>query len=248
MGADPIVLSFYDSIIRQSDVDILEGPHWLTDTLIGFYFEYLLNVAYKDETRLLFIGPEVTQCLKVSQCQELGVFLDPLQVEKRTFIFLPVNDCTQVESPGGSHWSLLVFCKNEDTFFHFDSSSGSNYGHAKQLATKLSKYLSTSEEGVFVQADTLQQKNGYDCGIHVLCNVDMIAEYCAKHNRVEGCGLVKQAEVVKKRVEVLNLIFHLKEELENDAGSAGNQQKSLGASTTSPSQKPASNITPGSSK
>ncbi len=65
MGADPIVLSFYDSIIRQSDVDILEGPHWLTDNLIGFYFEYLSNVAYKDETRLLFIGPEVTQCLKV---------------------------------------------------------------------------------------------------------------------------------------------------------------------------------------
>ena len=66
MGSDPIVLSFYDSIIRQSDVDILEGPHWLTDTLIGFYFEYLSNVAYKDEARLLFIGPEVTQCLKVS--------------------------------------------------------------------------------------------------------------------------------------------------------------------------------------
>lgn len=107
---------------------------------------------------------------------------------------------------------MLVFCKNEDTFFHFDSSSGSNYSHAKQLASKLSKYLSTSEEGVFVQADSLQQKNGYDCGIHVLCNVDLIAEYCAKYNRVEGCGLGKQAEVLKKRVEVLNLIFHLKEE------------------------------------
>ena len=68
MGEDPIVLSFYDSIIRQSDVDILRGPQWLTDTLIGFYFEYLSNVAYKGENRLLFIGPEVTQCLKVSQC------------------------------------------------------------------------------------------------------------------------------------------------------------------------------------
>lgn len=64
-----------------------------------------------------------------------------------------------------------------------------------------------------MQADTLQQKNGYDCGIHVLCNVDLIAEYCAKYNRVEGCGLVQQPEVEKKRVEVLNLIFHLKEEL-----------------------------------
>lgn len=239
---DPIVLSFHDSIIRQSDVDILEGPHWLTDTLIGFYFEYLSNVAYKDESRLLFIAPEVTQCLKVSRCQELGVFLDPLQVEKRTFIFLPVNDCTQTESPGGSHWSLLVFCKSEDTFFHFDSSSGSNYNHAKQLASKLSKYLSTSEEGVFVQAETLQQKNGYDCGIHVLCNVDLIAEYCAKYNRVEGCGLVKQAEVIKKRVEVLNLIFHLKEELENDAKNGQKAEGSL------PLKKPASGDIAGSSK
>ncbi|XP_026282755.1 sentrin-specific protease 8 [Frankliniella occidentalis] len=233
MGADPIVLSFYDSIIRQSDVDILEGPHWLTDNLIGFYFEYLSNVAYKDEARLLFIGPEVTQCLKVSRCQELGVFLDPLQVEKRTFVFLPVNDCTQVESPGGSHWSLLVFCKNEDSFFHFDSSSGSNYGQAKQLASKLSKFLSASEAGVFVQADTLQQKNGYDCGIHVLCNVDLIAEYCANHNRVEGCGLVKQSEVLNKRIEVLNLIFHLKEEMENESGKSKNNPRPTSSKKTS---------------
>jgi len=141
----------------------------------------------------------------------MGIFLDPLEAEKRIFIFLPVNDCTQVESPGGSHWSLLVYCKNEDTFFHYDSSSGSNYSHAKQLAMKLSKFLSP-EEAAFVQPDTLQQKNGYDCGIHVLCNVDNIAEHCAEHNRVEGAGQCRQSQVDKKRMEVLQLIFQLKED------------------------------------
>ena len=36
---DPIVLSFQDSLLRQSDVELLDGNRWLNDKLIGFAFE-----------------------------------------------------------------------------------------------------------------------------------------------------------------------------------------------------------------
>ena len=36
---DPIVLSYHDSLLRQSDVALLEGSNWLNDRIIGFFFE-----------------------------------------------------------------------------------------------------------------------------------------------------------------------------------------------------------------
>jgi len=64
--SDPIVLSFFDTLVRVSDVDLLKGQHWLNDSLIGFYFEYLQKLKYKEFAELLFVSPEVTQCIKGS--------------------------------------------------------------------------------------------------------------------------------------------------------------------------------------
>ena len=36
---DQIVLSYHDSLIRQSDYLLLDAPNWLNDKVIGFYFE-----------------------------------------------------------------------------------------------------------------------------------------------------------------------------------------------------------------
>lgn len=38
-SADQIVLSFYDSLLRRSDVELLENCGWLNDRIIAFYFE-----------------------------------------------------------------------------------------------------------------------------------------------------------------------------------------------------------------
>lgn len=40
-GENDVVLSFNDSLVRKSDIDLLDGPHWLNDILIGFCFEYV---------------------------------------------------------------------------------------------------------------------------------------------------------------------------------------------------------------
>ena len=36
---EEVVLSFGDSLLRRSDVELLRGCGWLNDRLIGFYFE-----------------------------------------------------------------------------------------------------------------------------------------------------------------------------------------------------------------
>lgn len=37
--ADDVVLSFHDSLLRESDLSLLEEGRWLNDRLIGFAFE-----------------------------------------------------------------------------------------------------------------------------------------------------------------------------------------------------------------
>lgn len=67
MSKNPIILNFKDTLLHQSDVELLNGPHWLNDNIITFYFEYLEKAAYKSEKDLLFISPEVVQCLKAAK-------------------------------------------------------------------------------------------------------------------------------------------------------------------------------------
>ena len=52
---DKIVSSIGDSIVRESDVKLLEGPYWLSDRIIGFYFEYLHKMVLEESSKLCFI-------------------------------------------------------------------------------------------------------------------------------------------------------------------------------------------------
>lgn len=211
MSRDRVVLSFHESLLRESDVDILRGPRWLNDVLISFYFEYLEAVQFKKSDHLvLFVSPEVTQCIKVSSPQEISIFLEPLRASSKEFVLFALNDNVRTDSSGGSHWSLLAFSRPERAFFHFDSHTGSNAGQARQLAGKLLRHFGLPAEGRAVEMDCLQQSNGYDCGVHVLCNAEHVANFALRHGRVSGCPNVDEAIVHNKRVEFLNLIRRLK--------------------------------------
>ncbi|XP_049802855.1 sentrin-specific protease 8-like [Schistocerca nitens] len=214
MARDQVVLSFHDTLLHRSDIELLTGPYWLNDTLISFYFEYLQRVLLVNQKDYLFIGPEVTQCLKVLPFEEINVFLDPLNAKEYKYIFLALNDSGIVETTGGTHWSLLVYCKLEDTFFHFDSASGFNICHAKVLADGLSKYFSPIAKSVFIEVPSLQQINSYDCGVHLLCNVDHIIGVSKQCKSLRDIGLVNRMIVNTKRMEILDLIETLSEKRE----------------------------------
>ena len=42
--SDPVILSYFDSLLRQSDIALLEKPNWLNDKIIGFAFQYYEEV------------------------------------------------------------------------------------------------------------------------------------------------------------------------------------------------------------
>lgn len=210
MEYNPVVLSFHESLLRKADVDILRGPSWLNDTIISFYFEYLEKKKFRNNPWILFISPEVTQCVKISPENEIGIFLKPLNAHNKNFIFFALNDNEQTEYSGGSHWSLLVFSHHEQVVYHFDSSRGANHSQAVEFGEKILRYFGLVERGSFVEASCLQQRNGYDCGIHVLCNAEQIAEFVSKYNKIEGCPSIDTDQVSTKRSFILDLIANLR--------------------------------------
>lgn len=142
MAKPSIVLSFHSILLHQSDIHLLNGPYWLNDTIISFYFEYLEKKTFKNAKELLFVSPEVTQCIKMVQEDEIATFLEPLEISKKQFVFFALNDNDTPDMAGGSHWSLLVYSKPEACFYHLDSSYVSNHKAAWELASHLIPYLS----------------------------------------------------------------------------------------------------------
>lgn len=208
-----IVLSFHDYLLRTSDVALLQRTDWLNDIIIGFYFEYL-NQQYKKDNRLLFIGPEVAQLLKMQNPSQYNIFLDPIEATNYDFIFFPLNDCDSNEA-GGSHWSLLIYSHVEKMCYHFDSSSGINSSSAKKLARKVTKYFLEKQERC-IEMDCPQQNNNYDCGLYVLCLADVISKHALRNSKISDCDCSIVTEMVqRKRTDLLKLIYDLKNACNN---------------------------------
>ena len=49
MESDPVYLSYGDSVLRMSDLDILQSNQWLNDRIIGFYCEYCQLDKFRDK-------------------------------------------------------------------------------------------------------------------------------------------------------------------------------------------------------
>lgn len=180
---DPVVLSFHDSLLRHSDLSLLEGPYWLNDQVIGFAFEYFSSERFPDlGASITFISPEVTQFIKCASCpDELALFLEPLGLSARRWVFLAVNDNSN-QSAGGTHWSLLVYHHSSNHFAHYDSQNGGNSMHARRIANKLETFLGAGRTPMFVEENCPSQQNSYDCGMYVIC----IAEALCERVRTEG--------------------------------------------------------------
>lgn len=150
MAKPSVVLSFYEILLRESDVALLTGPYWLNDTIISFYFEYLEKVMFNNASELLFVSPEVTQCIKMVPADEIGTFLEPLDIARKNFLFFALNDNDSPDTAGGSHWSLLVYSNPEVCFYHLDSSKGHNHNVAWEFASHLMSYFARAGKTLYI--------------------------------------------------------------------------------------------------
>ena len=173
MGGREVVASLGDCLVREQDLRLLQPGQWLNDQILGFYFEICQENF--PASGLAFVGPEVTQLVRVAPEGDLEVCLEALQLSSKAAVFLAVNNNPELERPGGSHWSLLVFVRAENSFFHLDSSGGMNCTEARQLKAKLEPLLASDAGSTYQEVSVEQQSNGSDCGVHVILHTDQLA-------------------------------------------------------------------------
>ena len=136
-----------------------------------------------------------------------AIFLDPLDPSSRSFIIFAVNDNVSTAA-GGSHWSLCVFSRAENRFYHFDSSSKANASACFSLV-KILKQCLDCESAEIINVACLQQNNSYDCGIFVLCNTDLVCRTIAKGKTLSSIEKIKPKDVQIKRNEITQIIKSL---------------------------------------
>lgn len=99
---------------------------------------------------------------------------------------LPFNDSViHAKANGGSHWTLFVLDHKEQTLFHFDSlgrsdpqrnANGDYIYNGLYLSIFLAAFGIASNDANVYSEPCGRQHNDYDCGIHVIFNVDLIIE------------------------------------------------------------------------
>ncbi|KAL1234327.1 Protein SHQ1 [Trichinella spiralis] len=87
--ADPVVLTYYDVSLRQSDVELLKGRNWLNDQILSFCFEYFAQWVKLD-----------------SDTDSLHEVLPWL---KKSLLLIPVNDSDSASGVGVKGLANKIF-------------------------------------------------------------------------------------------------------------------------------------------
>merc|ERR1712179_756577 len=104
-----------------------------------------------------------------------------LKLNEKDYIFFPVNDNKELDSEGGSHWSLLVYASDEKHrgFYHYDPLGSANLQHATELMERLSE-TNVFPKSKIIEEISPKQINNYDCGIYTLIYAGTLARDIAK--------------------------------------------------------------------
>ena len=133
-----------------------------------------------------------------------------------THIFLPINDCRNVEiAEGGSHWSLLLVSVVDGVSFHYDSLNPANHDDAEMASHKIGQLLGKQLRFVDL-LDSPQQENSSDCGVfvciemrHLLLKKLLVAD--ARH-KINMSMAGKSVVAAAGRKEILKIIEAFRKE------------------------------------
>lgn len=160
------------------------------DNVLQDFFNFISkDTKYQN---ISFIPPSLIQWLKFvpDKTQALDQFVDVCD-SKISHIVMAVNNSMAHDSTG-SHWSLLVYCKSSNKYFHLDSIGGLNAVHAQRTAKLFHNSLGFQKGFTFDEVPCSLQKNGIDCGLYVIHNSSLVSEVISKGLEIENNVVFQQ--------------------------------------------------------
>lgn len=180
--ADDIVVSYYDVAVRRSDLLTLGPDQFIKDTILSFWAEHLQRSKFPHNETMLFLSPTIVHHLKLAR--DTQQTLSHINAQRKSFIFLPVND-SENEGDMGSHWFILIFSRPDKRCYALDSSYKPEFvSKLHALYERFNDQLNMGST-VFENFKCIKQKNSFDCGLHVMSNALHFAEHI---NATNTCG------------------------------------------------------------
>jgi len=124
-------------------------------------------------------------------------------------VFFAVNDNDSKLSAGGSHWSLLMYNKQTNSFHHYDSCNAYNTSAARSLARNVEPFLHAKGSPAFVESRCPQQTNSYDCGVYVICVAEELCKNFLASKETSLSDTVTAENTKQKRRALKKLILDL---------------------------------------
>lgn len=223
-------LSYGDVCLTVEDINCLKTDDWLTDNNIAFYEEFLEHELKKHpDSKIILLRPSISYLIACTQdLSTITAALPPLR--EATHIFIPINDNPNPEvAEGGTHWSLLVVGVIDKVAFHYDSLQDTNDPQARSMARRLEILLGSKLRYVWL-ADTPQQENTADCGMHVCMNMKHLLLHRllqgTPHQIVDMSMGGKRQDASHGRREMLKLIEKIRSRAMRSGSPGGGKENS----------------------
>ena len=146
---DALVLSYFDVDVYERDLKLFQEREWLNDTCINYCFKRLMNSKSSDmidmvmKESVLLLDPSLVSFLRI-QCEEDDEFEDlriSLELDKKVWVFIPINDNQSFET-SSSHWSSLLCHIDSRHFLYYDSiENNPNLPSASNFIEKFAKLM-----------------------------------------------------------------------------------------------------------
>ena len=161
------VLEYKGVNITAEDVKTLDRGQWVSDEMIALHQVIMEEDKTVEDHGILYVTPSNTFLLKMDKD---GKLIDDMKrdwnIRKMRWIFYPINNNNETDKVGGTHWSLLIFNRTGNKYYHYDPIKGMNREHAQALITNTKDNSNGGSD--YIEMECPQQKNSFDCGIYTM--------------------------------------------------------------------------------
>ncbi|KAG8286093.1 hypothetical protein J6590_067615 [Homalodisca vitripennis] len=147
------------------------------------------------------IDLSVSHFIKINTDSEDTVKMrSSLALDTYDYVLAAVKNREDETREGGTHWSLLVYTRESNSYYHLDSVEPLNRPHAQRLAVALSGDLDVN----VIQIQCRQQKSGVECGAYVVHYIELICSMIVSNISMKGDRCFNKSFSVNKIYSKIN--------------------------------------------
>uniref|UniRef100_A0A914PKA2 Ubiquitin-like protease family profile domain-containing protein n=1 Tax=Panagrolaimus davidi TaxID=227884 RepID=A0A914PKA2_9BILA len=163
---DKKIIGKYGVEIYESDMESLNG--WLSDAIVNFIALHLYQKLPDDvKDKVNIVDSNMCDSIKYDPRPDISDIFEHNKINNQRWQFFLFNNNTQNGNIRGTHWSLIVFNKDDQSFYFLDSINTGVPLLVKKFVSKICSYMNV--ENPMVENITCpKQKNGSDCGVYLV--------------------------------------------------------------------------------